>query len=271
MSPTPSGEFTTFSISRRVVDGPGARRFLAKVHEIGRIVMPGDRALLPASILSEADRHDLEYAKDDDEFGPPILSHLLVGSTRLRLYQRLEMPILERTVPNDMNYLGRFNWASNRMRANKQRVIHPKRTNEEGEVIPTRTHMIHQELERSLLEFDGYDLENTPVGFTGITWVNNRARGYDELALQPDPAEPAVMLWMRQADICFNALERLSKKAAYPDQPMSPAVTFARVPKNASVEDRAYLVRSLQDNALPVSLQLGSIKMDVTNRSSLGS
>lgn len=267
MSETHDDQFTTFKIAREIEKTPDLRRFHERVREIGRSSFTVEsQASLPISVLSADEQADLLA---EDEYGPPILSQVHVGVNRLVVYRNLELSLLERTVPRDMNYVGRFTWATGRLREKNTPVVSPVRQDESGTTIRTRTHNIHTELRRAQLPYDGRLDDEGRMEFTGIGWVLNPFRNYRELALLPDPESPAIMLWADQAELCFQALADLSKRVAYPAQHISPAASFARIPEDATFPETQHFVQEMK-RILPITLEVSdTISMDVKHREML--
>ncbi|MFA5003741.1 MAG: hypothetical protein WC498_00465 [Candidatus Saccharimonadales bacterium] len=263
-----SDEFTTFVISRRIEASPARSRFLEKVHELGRLAFPSDRdAILPATVLTQAEREEL--MQDDDGFGVPIVSQVGVTVSRLEEYRRLELPLLERAVPRELNYAGRFAWATGQLQSGDRGTRAVARQDNSGNARRRHSHTINEELARTGLPYDGY-AEQATLNFVDVTWAGNAYRGFREMVLVPDAEDPLVMKWVDQAEVCFRALATLAKKTAYPTQSIMPGVAFARVPTNATVQERQRFVHSMRE-ILPVSLPLGPIRMKTYHKAHLGS
>jgi hypothetical protein len=193
---------------------------------------------------------------EEDEFGPPILLQMAVNGSRVKLYDRLELALFNREVPREMEYGGSYMRAGQQLRQQNRQIV-----------------LAAQQFEGAV------DNERHALDFTGLTWYVAPHRRQNDLALVPNPADPAVALWMSQASACFDVMRQTStsrssraiKKTArtvFPTDGITPVVRFARMPDDTDEDERNRFVE-LVERLLPLRLTLGAISVKFEQREQL--
>jgi hypothetical protein len=253
-TPTASqADYTVFSVVRGVERNDSARKFLERVGNIACNVLPRD-TYMPANFSVEP--ADFEEMEEEEELGPAILLQTAVNGTRVKLFDRLELPLLHREVPREMEYASSYMQAAQRLRQQNKQFAQVAQ------------------------QFDGaIDSTKHEVKFTHLTWSVAPHRRHNELALVPDVTDTAVALWMNQASTCFDimlqtatsrstrALKRIAR-TVFPTDNIMPAVRFARMPDDIEVDEQVRFAEFVQ-GLLPVYLTLGKISINFEQREQL--
>lgn len=243
-------DFTSLEIYRPI---EGSEEFLAKVGHFALSIYGNSEEAVVTQPVDETFERAGESVALEEVIG--------VGFPRAKVArpEELEVVILERKMPKEMNYISRFHWAASRLIARAERVALPVRKGNDT-TVKYRTSGIYESLDKigykyGIVDQDNVDLECTGVqGDFSVTDTDGSV-----LSLTLNPAKASSRMLVEQSKRCLIGLGINSRKSAFPASRMPISIPFATLPKDSTERQAQEFVERVTE-LLPVKLVMHGVQ-----------
>lgn len=243
-------DFTSLEIYRPI---DGAEEFLAKVGHFALNIYGNTEEAVVTQPVDETFEREGETIALEEVIG--------VGFPRAKVArpEELEVVILERKIPKQMNFIRSFHWASSRLIARAEKVALPIRKGND-KTVKYRTSGIYESLDKIGYRFGIFDQDNVDIECTGVQGdVPVAFMGASVLSLTLNPAKASSRMLVEQSNRCLEGLGIHSKKATFPASRMPISVPFATLPKDSTERQAQEFVERVTE-LLPLKLVMHGVQ-----------
>lgn len=247
--------FTSLVIYRGVEEG--ATHFLDHVREAGEQIFGYEvHSVTPEVCIDES----------DESGDSTIMSIRGIPTPRLDLYKQrdLRLYLLDKYAPTRLNFSSKFRWAASKVINAADYIPHKRTKRSEGEEAQRHGGSLARRFYQIGLQYDILDQKHLELNFNAVTQPVELIHDYlgQEVTLLPDATDRAFMMLLDQAKLCVRGLGMHSAKVGYPECRRALQLPFARMPLDATPEQRADFIKAVEER-LPVRFILGDFEDDV--------
>lgn len=249
-------EYTSLEIYRPVT---GDDDFLARANHLALKVFGFEQT----AVVAEFIEHDDDIDAFESQIKTKELRNIGFPRATVKKSDELELVLLERKVPRELNYASSFRNAAGKLIRMAEKVT--STTTKNGVATEKyRTSPLYESLDSIGIRFDILDQEEVPIEIDGIhTDVEATKSNNLPLYLSLNPAKKSTRMLLEQSQFCMRSLAAHNKRAAYPASRTPLDIHFIDIPKDASerqINTFVHDVRSL----LPRKLIMRGVMSRIT-------